>query len=151
MHTCVADAREELKRVDHLIYVSLKYTRTIDVIKNIIERFISTYDCFIIALLTKLQQEGKIEEFPASPIQRANLVKEHYKEDVVQENMDLYLLYRRITKAKCTSAQEYRRHVTMSCELLDGTKLDVNIDLIYDYYRSAKEFFEFINKLGGAE
>ena len=90
----MADANEELKRVDHLIYVSLKYTRTIDVIKNIIERFISTYDCFILSLLTKLKDEGKIEDFPDSPIQKALMVKENFDEDVVRESMDLYLLFR---------------------------------------------------------
>ena len=31
---------EELKRVDHLVYVSLKYTRTVDVIRSIIDRLI---------------------------------------------------------------------------------------------------------------
>ncbi len=31
-------ALQELKRADHLIYVTLKYTRTVDVIKNTIKR-----------------------------------------------------------------------------------------------------------------
>ena len=34
-------AVQELKRVDHLFWVSLKYTRTVDVIKNVIDRLIS--------------------------------------------------------------------------------------------------------------
>ena len=35
---------EELKRVDHLFYVSLKYTRTVDMIKHVLERIISTHE-----------------------------------------------------------------------------------------------------------
>ena len=44
MDDALYDAEKELKRVDHLIYVSLKYTRTVDVFKNIIKRLISTID-----------------------------------------------------------------------------------------------------------
>ena len=36
------NAKEELKRVDHLIFVSLKYTRTVDVLLNVINRIISS-------------------------------------------------------------------------------------------------------------
>ena len=149
MQECLINAHEELKRVDHLIYVSLKYTRTIDVIKNIVDRFISAYDCFILAMLTKLKEEGKIDEFPESPIEKANLVKEKYPEQIVQENIEIYLLYRKIAKAKSTSSQEYRRHVTMTATLADGTVIQVDIDKIYDYYKKAKEFFELVKKLGG--
>ena len=31
------NAKQELKRADHLLYVTLKYTRTVDVIKNTIK------------------------------------------------------------------------------------------------------------------
>ncbi len=34
-------AKEEIKRADHLMYVSLKYTRTVDILKSIIERLIN--------------------------------------------------------------------------------------------------------------
>jgi len=149
MNEQLIEAHEELKRADHLIYVSLKYTRTADVIKNIIERFISFYDRLILALLTKLKDEGKIEEIPDSPIEKALLAKEKFPEDIVKENIELYLLYRKITKAKYTSTQEFRRHVTMTATLNDGTVIDVDINKIYDYYKKAKEFFEYIKKLGG--
>ena len=38
------NAEEELKRADHLIYVTLKYTKTVDVIKNTIKRLINSMD-----------------------------------------------------------------------------------------------------------
>jgi hypothetical protein len=53
MKESLSEAFEELKRADHLIYVSLKYTRTVDVIKSIIERLINAYDDAIITLLDK--------------------------------------------------------------------------------------------------
>ena len=41
------DADEELKRADHMIYVTLKYTRTADVIHNILKRLINAFDVSI--------------------------------------------------------------------------------------------------------
>ena len=38
MDDLVEGAKEELKRADHSIYITLKYTRTVDVIKNIIKQ-----------------------------------------------------------------------------------------------------------------
>ena len=47
------DAKEELKRVDHLIYVSLKYTRTVDVLRNVIERLVTASEFMITAMLKR--------------------------------------------------------------------------------------------------
>ena len=40
----IENAVSQLKRADHLLYVTLKYTRTVDVIKSIIKRLISAFD-----------------------------------------------------------------------------------------------------------
>ena len=50
MREKLEEAFEELKRVDHLIYVSLKYTRTTDVLKNVIDRMITTAECMMNAI-----------------------------------------------------------------------------------------------------
>ena len=60
------ESREELKRADHLIFVSLKYTRTVDVIKHIVERLINCIDFAFTGLLDELVENGKIEEIPAA-------------------------------------------------------------------------------------
>ena len=48
-------AEEELKRADHLLYVTLKYTRNVDVIKNIIKRLINAYDYAVLEALKYLK------------------------------------------------------------------------------------------------
>ena len=51
------EAREELKRLEHIIYVSLKYTRTVDVIINALNRLVEVYNLIIEALLEKAKLE----------------------------------------------------------------------------------------------
>jgi hypothetical protein len=48
-------------RVDHLIFVSLKYSRTVDVIKSVIKRLISTYEIAMKALLENALEGEKLK------------------------------------------------------------------------------------------
>ncbi len=59
MKRSLDNALRELRKVDHLIYVSLKYTRTVDVLKHIIKRMISAFDFMMDALLINLKQKKK--------------------------------------------------------------------------------------------
>lgn len=136
------DAKEELKRVDHLIYVSLKYTRTVDVIINIINRMIQGYDFLMHALLKWAVEEKRLDAVPITPIERANTTRNLFPEDPdVTFNMGLYLLLRQMLKAQVHRESEYRRHVTM-ITYIAGKKEILNIDIITEYYLRQKAFYE---------
>ncbi len=138
------NAKEELKRADHLLYVSLKYTRTVDVIKSIILRLINAYDFTFRSLLEDKKIKKKIGEIPENVGLRINLIKEYYKEDpTIQNNVEFYLLLRKIDRAEFTRAREFRRHVTMTC-VVDGKTYQINIDVIIEYFEKVKEFVEYI-------
>jgi hypothetical protein len=130
------------KRADHLIYVSLKYTRTVDVIKNVIERLINAFDFGIMHLLEMKKEEGAIEEIPASVIEKMNSVKEFYKTEEVSELMEFYSFMRALSKAKFTRQREFRRHVTMSAFIPEKGVVEVTIDTIHEYYEKSKKFIK---------
>ncbi len=144
MKESLRDALEEIKRVDHLIYVSLKYTRTVDVIKSILQRMLDAMDYLIKSnlLASNIAQEGTL---PKHASERARLLKSHAIQNMqLQEYLDFYLLIRRVLRAKYTASQEFRRHVTMSVRFPDADdNLDINIDLIYEYYERLKRFFDY--------
>ena len=75
------EAREELKRLEHIIYVSLKYTRTVDVIINALKRLVSVYDLIIEGLLEFAKKSDQIEVLPKSPALRATKLNEIYHDD----------------------------------------------------------------------
>ncbi len=77
------NAKEELKRADHLFYVSLKYTRTVDVIKSIIERLINASAFTIEALLRYAKTKGDIAEVPELPRLRILKAQELYSTNEV--------------------------------------------------------------------
>lgn len=139
-------ANEELKRVDHLIYVSLKYTRTCDIFKSIIERMINAIEFMLDSLLRKLEDEGKIDSVPEQPIAKCNSVKKGYSDSRVKDIADLYLRLRQMNRASFERAREFRRHVTMTLDM--GTeKVEINIDNITEYYKRVKGDYEHIEKI----
>jgi len=142
----ISKALEEIKRADHLIFVSLKYTRTVDVIKSIIERMITAIDCLMDALFEHAQKKKKIKVLPTAPVVKAETIKKLYSDDVrIVEMMDFYLSLRKISKAHFTKREEYRRHVTMIATLEEGI-IEISIDVIKEYFEKIKQFIEYLNE-----
>ena len=143
MSEFLEEAVGELKRADHLIYVSLKYTRTVDVIKNILERLITCFDFTFDYLLENLKENKKIDEIPSARTKKVDVVKMYFSNNKeIQDYIEFYLLLRRINKADFTRRQEFRRHVTMSAILEDDRIVELNIDVIHDYYLKTKAFVD---------
>jgi len=143
MNEIYENAKGELRRADHLMYVSLKYTRTVDVLKSLIDRLINTYDYLILALLKK----AGVKDPPRIPRLRVELLRKHYADDdIILAHMNLYYLLRDIAKASFDRRREFRRHVTMTAHL-DDKEVEVTIDIIDDYFRKAKEFETYVGTL----
>lgn len=144
----LALAVQELKRADHSIAVSLKYTRTVDVIKSIIERLINTVGFCLDALLEHAKAKGTAAELAALPRLKAEQVKMVFSNDKkVVDFCDFFLLLRRVDKAKFERAQEYRRHVTMTAHLDNEENVEVTIDIITDYYDKTQEFLNYVGRM----
>lgn len=134
------DAREELKRLEHIIYVSLKYTRTVDVILNALKRLLGIYDLIIEALLEKAKNENLITTLPKSPALGAKRLAEIYPEDEELQNyLSFYSFLKNVLKLPYSKRREYRRHVTLVVDLGDCTA-EVNIDNLTNCEKFAHKF-----------
>jgi hypothetical protein len=145
MEEALDNARQELKRVDHLFYVSLKYTRTADMIRHMIERLISTFSFGIDSLLEFAKAQKKINELPGNPIMRSQLVMSTFQSDDMSKYMALYLKLRKIMLAEYSKREEYRRHVTMTSVIDNGEVIEVDIDTLKEYYDTAKNFTDYVS------
>ena len=147
MKESLFDAKDELKRVDHQIYVSLKYTRTVDVLMNTIGRMIDAYNCLINSLLKyAVEKKMRKEEYiPSTPLERGNLVKQLFQDEIVQKNMELYFLLRKIIKTIPKKEQEFRRHVTLRT-IINNEEVTLDIDKATEYYDMIKEFCDWIEE-----
>jgi hypothetical protein len=137
----IEEPREELKRADHLIFVTLKYTRTCDVIKNIIQRLISAYDLAIIRALEVLKAKKKIKEVPLTPVSRAETYKGLFKRNAdVKKFMEFYFLLKKIDRAEYTKKGEFRKDVCLTVVEENGKMIEVNIETLYEFFEKTRDF-----------
>ncbi|AJF61527.1 TPA: hypothetical protein HA239_03065 [Candidatus Woesearchaeota archaeon] len=140
------NAKEELKRIDHLIYVTLKYTRTVDVLLSVVERMINSYEFVVDALVQKAFDDGKIAEIPGNPIAKAHAVLEYYDVEDIRKNIQKYLLFRKLRRVTHDKSSEFRRHVTMT-SVVDEAEIKVDIDSITEDFHTLKKCLETVEKI----
>jgi len=146
MKESLDNAKEELKRVDHSIYVSLKYTRTVDMFKRILERLISACEFAMDALLLYAKKKKKLEELPTFSGLKYDVVTKLFSDDpTLMEYLEFYSMLKKINRATYTSSKEFRRHVTMTT-IIDGKQLEIKIDHMHEYFEKTKEFIAYVEQ-----
>jgi len=136
-------ASQELKRAEHLLYVSLKYTRTGDVIKSLVSRLIACFDCVINGLVKKSDIDSTTEA-SGSPFNKVNILKNMYKDNKAMcDYLDFYLLLRKISRSDGFSENEFRRNLVLKTKV-DDKQIEITIDISGDYYHKTVEFLNLI-------
>ena len=145
------NAREELKRADHLIYVSLKYTRTVDVIESVIVRLMSAQQMTIDALLEWLEKKKKLKKIDLSKPYKTKieLIREKMKKDETVINLlDFYDYLIKIMKADHIKKEEFRKNVRLIAHDKNGNVIEeVGIEVLKEYYRRAYDQIDTIEKM----
>lgn len=139
-------AKEEMKRVDHLIHVSLKYTRTVDVFRSIIQRMADGIENAIAAYLETLEEDGTIESVPEQPGLKVATLRRYTDNETLLELAEEIIFLRRILRAEYGATQEFRRHVTMSVEM-DGETEEINIDNITERYKRIESLINEVENI----
>lgn len=138
------DARDELKRVDHSIYVTLKYTRTTDVIRNTIKRLIDAYKLAINDAMIHAKNRKIITVIPNSALEKNQILKQIFKKDIIPY-LELFSLLKKIITLDYKKKEEYRKHVTLVC-LDGGNTINVDVPILTEFYFKTREFVDMINK-----
>jgi hypothetical protein len=140
-------AVQELKRVDHLFWVSLKYTRTVDVIKSVIDRLISCIGFGLEALLKYAQDKKLVTSIPENAGLRCDMLRKTFPDNIeLVDYINFYLRLRKLSKAEYARREEFRRHVTMIATIDKGEVVEVSIDILKEYYDLTKNFISLVKK-----
>lgn len=144
----IEEAKEELKRADHLVFVSLKYTRTVDVIKSVIERLINAFEFGNLVLLEDAKKKGLINDYPNSIGLKVELLMRllSYEQQII-DHLNLFILLRKINKADFSRMEEYRRHVRMIATIDNGDVLEIKIDTVKEYYERTTHFINLVKTM----
>lgn len=128
------EIEQEKKRAQHLFYVSLKYTKTGDVILNLIERWEKIIDLCMEILLKKAKKAKKIKEIPVAPKARELAVRGIYdkKDEVMTKIMNLYSFFRKMKTLEKVREHEFRKNVAVRV-IEEGRETVINMDKLKEY------------------
>ncbi len=131
---------QEKISADHLLYVSLKYTKTCDVIINLLLRWRKMIETAIIEILKHAKKRKKISSVPENPIGQIEAVRKLFKKDQnFQDVIEMYEMFRKIEELRKERIGEFRKNVTLKVYYL-GEEININLDKLKSYAEKLEKF-----------
>lgn len=136
----ISEILKEKTSADHLLYVSLKYTKTCDVLLNLIARWKSMIEISFDALLEKALKNKKIPNLPKSPKEKIEFIRKVYKKSAaIQDIVPVYIFFKRIPELNKTREGEFRKNVNL--KVIEPEKItDINMDKLKEYTNLLERF-----------
>jgi len=131
---------KEKTSADHLLYVSLKYTKTCDVIINLLLRWKIMIEFAMDKLIERAKKKKKWKPVPDAP--RAKLVqlkKIYAKDENVTEVLKLYELFRDIEQLEKVRESEFRKGVNLRVNYKDE-EVNINLEKLKEYSITLETF-----------
>lgn len=134
------DIIQEKISADHLLYVSLKYTKTCDVITNLILRWRRMIETSIDAILRHAKEKKKISSVPENPAKKIEEVRKLFKKNKeFLEVIDMYEMFRKIEELRTERIGEFRKNVTLRV-FYRGEEVNINLDKLKEYAEKLENF-----------
>lgn len=134
------DIIQEKISADHLLYVSLKYTKTCDVIVNLILRWKKMIERSINEILKHAKKKKKISSIPDNPKGQIELIRKVMKKDQnFLDVVDMYEMFRKIEELRKERIGEFRKNVTLKV-FYKGEEISINLEKLKEYADRLEKF-----------
>jgi hypothetical protein len=128
---------------DHLLYVSMKYTKTCDVMINLIQRWKIMMDYAFDGLLEKAKKNKQIKKIPTAPKLKVDLIKEIFVDEKdIMDAVEEYQMFKLIRILKNTKEGEFRKGVCLRV-MFKGKETAVNLDKLKEYSEILERFINY--------
>ena len=104
---------------------------------------IIAFDFAMEDLIQFLVEKKKLKNVPSSKRAKTELLVK--KIPKLKENMQAYLVMRKIDVAPFTKREEYRKHVTLIAKVSLKETREVNMDVLRNFFARTGEFVEFVD------
>ena len=118
---------------DHLLYVSLKYTKTCDVIINLLLRWKNLIEVAMDTLVEKAKKQKKWKPIPDAPRAKFVQLKKIYEKDKpIADALGLYEMFRDIETIEKVRENEFRKGVNLRVNY-KGKVININLEMLKEY------------------
>ena len=127
---------------DHLLYVSLKYTKTCDVIMNLLLRWRNLIETCINQLLKDAKNNKKIDEISTNTMGKIAQIKKLFKKDKdFIQTIDFFMMLRKLENLKTERIGEFRKNVALKIQFR-GKEINVNLEQLKIYAEMLEKFIQ---------
>ena len=134
---------KEWNAAQHLLFVSLKYTKTGDVILNLIQRWLHMIEAAGDEMLAKAKKKKLIKQIPATPREKIDAMQKIFKkEQVVMDTLVLYSFFRKVPSLEQIKEHEFRKNVTL--RVIDHEEVIIDMDKLREWALLLENFKKFV-------
>jgi len=131
---------QEKISADHLLYVSLKYTKTCDVIVNLIVRWRIMIETSMNEILKHAKKKKKISSISSNPVGRIEQIRKLFKKDKeFLKVIDAYEMFRKIKELRKERIGEFRKNVNLKV-FYKGKEININLEQLKIYAEMLEKF-----------
>lgn len=131
---------QEKISADHLLYVSLKYTKTCDVIRNLLLRWKNMIKTSINKTLEHAKKKKKISSVPTSPVKKIESMKKLFKKDKnIMKTIKFYEMLRKLENLRTNRIGEFRKNVCLKI-YYQGKEINVDLEQLKEYADMLEKF-----------
>jgi len=125
---------------DHLLYVSLKYTKTCDVMVNLLLRWKNMIEIAMNEILKHAKKKKKISSVSENPVGRLEQVRKLFKKNKdFLEVIDMYEMFKKIRELRKERIGEFRKNVTLRV-FYRGKEININLEQLKIYAEMLEKF-----------
>jgi hypothetical protein len=128
---------------DHLLYVSMKYTKTCDVMINLLKRWKIMMDYAFDELLEKAKKKKLLKDIPSAPKLKIDKLKIVFSDvpEVINAVKE-YEMFKLIDVLKKTKEGEFRKGVCLKVTY-KGEETPINLDKLKEYSEILERFINY--------
>jgi len=140
------DIEKEIISAQHLLYVSLKYTKTCDVILNLMHRWESIINLSMDLILKKLAKKKVIKDIPVAPKMKVDIMSKSFrKRKEVMDALILFAFFRKVPSYSLIREHEFRKNVALVITNQEsGESTRVDMDKLKVWEAVVEDYIKFV-------
>lgn len=135
--------KRHLNSIEHMIYVSCKFTRTTEMLRKVMETIVTGYENFFI-IAFEMFSGDYMDGFSVQ--HKIQILSDELANKGLHIDLSDYFLLKRLLLSDFDSIGEYRKNLCM-VSYVDGEEYVINMSKLLDFYSTLKDACNSLQEL----
>ena len=127
--------KRHLNSIEHMIYVSCKFTRTTEMLKKVMETIVLGYEQFFNVAYSTFLNNEEVEAYSVSD--KIQMLSETLASRGINIDLSDYFLLKRLLISEFDCIGEYRKNLCL-VSYIDDQEYVINMNKILEFYENLK-------------